>query len=242
MRAAYARAALAAELGAGGAGIDAAVARLSAIPINADLVVAASAYDALLAGVVTTLAQFHRDQPLKKGIDAAKLAHVLPFEPDVEALQHAVRLLITRKEVVSSHEVLGLPGHDPFATLGERERRAATEIEHAFRAANLDPPAPASVVGTDRLRQSVYRLLLETGRLVRLRTVDRDAQLVMHADVVDAARATLARRFPHPNPFLVKDVRDLLHATRKTVVPLLEHFDAIGVTVRKGDQRRLREG
>jgi hypothetical protein len=40
----------------------------------------------------------------------------------------------------------------------------------------------------------------------------------------------------------VKDVRDLLHATRKTVVPLLEHFDAIGATVRNGDERRLREG
>ena len=103
-------------------------------------------------------------------------------------------------------------------------------------------PAALTVVGADRTRQSVYKLLLETGRLVRLRTVDRNAQLVMHADVVDEARATLRRQFPYPQPFLVKDVRDLLHATRKTVVPLLEHFDAIGATVRSGDQRRLREG
>ena len=235
-------AALAAELGAGGAAVDAAIARLPVIAITADLVVGASAYDALLAGIVTALEQFHREQPFKKGIDAAKLAHELPCDPGPDVFQHAVRLLIAQKKLHDSREVLSLAGRDPFATLGDRERRAAAEIEHAFRVASLDPPAPATVVGTDRTRQNVYRLLLETGRLVRLRTVDRDAQLVMHADVVDAARATLARQFPQPKPFLVKEVRDLLHATRKTVVPLLEHFDAIGATVRNGDQRRLREG
>lgn len=235
-------AALATELGVGGAALDAAVARLPAIAITANVVVATRAYDALLADIITALAQFHREQPFKKGLDAAKLARELPSGPGAEVLQHAVHLLIEQKKLHNSHEVLSLAGHDPFATLGERERRAAVEIEHAFRAASLDPPPPTTFVGADRTRQNVYRLLLETGRLVRLRTVDRDAQLVMHADVVDAARATLARRFPSPKAFLVKDVRDLLHATRKTVVPLLEHFDAIGATVRSGDQRRLREG
>ncbi len=235
-------AALATELGVGGAAIDAAVARLPAIAITAYFAVATSAYDALLAGIVTALERFHREEPFKKGLDAAKLARELPSEPGAEVLQHAVRLLIAQKKVHNSHEVLSLAGHDPFATLDDRERRAAAEIEHAFRTASLDPPAPATIVGTDHARQNAYRLLLETSRLVRLRTVDRDAQLIMHANVVDAARAALTRQFPYPKPFLVKDVRDLLHATRKTVVPLLEHFDAIGATVRSGDQRRLREG
>jgi len=234
-------AALAAELSVAAVAMDAAVARLPAIPITTDLVVATSTYEALLADILAALERFHREQPFKKGLDASKLAHELPSEPGAEVLRYAVRLLIAQQKLHRSHEVLSLAGHDPFATLGDRERRAVAEIEHAFLAASLDPPAPPTVIGADRLRQNVYRLLLETGRLVRLRTVDRDAQLVMHADVVDAARATLAGEFPHPRPFLVKDVRDLLHATRKTVVPLLEHFDAIGATVRRGDQRRLRE-
>jgi selenocysteine-specific elongation factor len=149
---------------------------------------------------------------------------------------------VTDKKLTSERDVLSLAGHDPFAALPERERRAATEIDRAFRAAALDPPSPSSVVGTERSRLNAFKLLLETGRLVRLRTVDRDTQIVMHADAIDAARARVARQFPYPEPFLVKHVRDLLHTTRKTVVPLLEHFDATGVTVRTGDQRRLREG
>jgi selenocysteine-specific elongation factor len=233
---------LAAELGVEPAAFDAALARLPTFSVTGDRLIAKDAYDALLAEILVALERFHREQPFKKGLAIATLAHELPPTLPLDVLQHAVRSLAEQQRLHNAHEVLSLPGHDPLATLSERERRAVADIEQAFRSARLDPPAPLTLVGADRARQNVYKLLLETGRLVRLRTVDRNAQLVMHADVVDSAHATIAQQFPHPKPFLVKDVRDLLHATRKTIVPLLEHFDAIGATVRSGDQRRLREG
>ena len=37
------------------------------------------------------------------------------------------------------------------------------------------------------------------------------------------------------------EVRDLLSTTRKYVQALLEHLDAIGLTVRDGDVRKLRK-
>ena len=111
---------LAADLGVSRTALDATVARLPAIAITADLVVAANAYDALLAGLVTALEQFHREEPFKKGLDAAKLARELPSEPGVDVLQHAMRLLIAQKKLHTSHDVLSLAGHDPFATLGDR--------------------------------------------------------------------------------------------------------------------------
>jgi selenocysteine-specific elongation factor len=234
-------AALATEFGVKRSALDSLLTRLPIVAITADVVATSAAYDALLGAILAALERFHREQPLKKGLDAAKLAHQLEPAPGTEALAHALRRLVEQENISNQHAVLSLPGHDPFATLSDPERRAAVALEQAFRAAALDPPAPPTVVGADRMRQNVYRLLLETGRLVRLRTVDRNAQLVMHAEVIDAARATIAREFPHPKPFFVKDVRDLLHATRKTIVPLLEHLDAIGATVRSGDQRRLRE-
>jgi hypothetical protein len=36
-------------------------------------------------------------------------------------------------------------------------------------------------------------------------------------------------------------VRDLLGSTRKHVLPLMEHLDSVGVTVRTADLRRLRD-
>jgi selenocysteine-specific elongation factor len=233
--------ALASEIGVDRAALELELANLAVTRIGPDLAVAAAAYESLLEAIVAALARFHSEQPFNRGLAAAKLAHDLPSRPHADVLQHALHTLVQAKRIANERDVLSLAGHDPLATLGERERRAATEIDRAFLVAALDPPSLASVTGTDRARQNALKLLLETGRLVRLRTIDRDAQLVLHADVVDGARATLLRHYPHPQAFLVKDVRDLLHATRKTIVPLLEHFDATGVTVRSGDKRRLRE-
>ena len=41
---------------------------------------------------------------------------------------------------------------------------------------------------------------------------------------------------PHTGP----EVRDMLDTTRKYIQALLEHMDAIGITMRDGDARKLK--
>ena len=54
---------------------------------------------------------------------------------------------------------------------------------------------------------------------------------------LDAAQLLLAEKFTTTDAVTVGDVRELLHSTRKYVVPLMEWFDANGVTRRRGDTR-----
>jgi selenocysteine-specific elongation factor len=84
-------------------------------------------------------------------------------------------------------------------------------------------------------------LLLGNGRLIRLRTVDRKASIVLHSDVVADAKHRIRQRYPHPEKFTIANIRDLFGSTRKYIVPLMEHFDAVGTTVRVGDHRYLKE-
>jgi selenocysteine-specific elongation factor len=51
--------------------------------------------------------------------------------------------------------------------------------------------------------------------------------------------ATLRRAFPGCRPFSAGEAREALGTTRRTAIPLLEHLDRTGVTVRQGDRRRL---
>jgi len=76
---------------------------------------------------------------------------------------------------------------------------------------------------------------------VQLKTYDRNTELVLHAAALDEVKQRLRDRYPYPERFALKDVRDLLESTRKYVLPLMEHFDATGVTIRRGDLRQLRE-
>ena len=45
------------------------------------------------------------------------------------------------------------------------------------------------------------------------------------------ASAAIVEKFPYPKLFAVKDVRDLLRSTRRHVVPLMEHLDAVDSAV-----------
>jgi selenocysteine-specific elongation factor len=120
------------------------------------------------------------------------------------------------------------------------EQRIVELIEKAFRAAGLEPPAPETVLGRDSRAKSLYKLLLERGRLVRLSTYARGTEIVLHADTLARVQRELAGRYPHPQRFTIAEARDLLGTTRKHVTPLMEHLDATGFTIRIGDVRQLR--
>ncbi len=235
-------AALAEASGASRETLDDLVSRLGAVRVNDDIVVTAAAYEQVLTEVVAALEGFHREQPLKQGLDVETLKNALPSRPSLGVVQRAVRELVDCGRLQSAHEHVRIGGYDPFARLGEHEHQLVAGIERAFLARGLEPPSPEAVIGSSRAAKVIYGLLLETGRLVRLRTYDRDSEIVLHARTLEAAKQAVVRRFPYPEPFAVKDVRDLLGSTRRHVVPLLEHFDATGVTVRSGDLRRLRGG
>jgi selenocysteine-specific elongation factor len=71
------------------------------------------------------------------------------------------------------------------------------------------------------------------GRLVRV-----SQELTYTARQMDALRETLARWFAAHPTLTVADFRTQTGASRKYAVPLLEHADRLGWTVRVGDERR----
>lgn len=216
------------------------LAAADAIEIGETCLVSRACYGALLRDVVAALEAFHRDHPLKNGIPASSLGNLLSPAPAAAVSRHAIEALVAEKRIDSRQEILSIAGFDPFAALSDAERRALAQVEEEFRQSRLEPPSVQAVVGRDAARQVVYRLLIETGRLVRLKTYDRDSQLVLHAETLEDVRRAIASEFPYPKQFALKHIRDLLGSTRKYVVPLMEHLDATGTTVRKGDLRHLR--
>ncbi|TDJ46625.1 MAG: hypothetical protein E2O51_02550, partial [Gammaproteobacteria bacterium] len=86
-----------------------------------------------------------------------------------------------------------------------------------------------------------FKLLVEVGQIVPLKTYDRNSKMALHRDTLRDIEQLLQTNYLYPKDFTISQVRDLLAATRKYVVPLMEHLDATGVTIRTGNVRRLRE-
>ena len=233
--------ALADELGVGRDVLETSAEQLETISIGKDRVVAASAYAQLLTDLVTAIEGFHDKHPFKNGIDAGSLFNELEAQTGSAVARQALNQLVEEMQIETRHELFSRSGYDPFAQLGDGERKLVIEIEQAFLDGGLEPPPPDIVVSNAKASQGIYRLLLEAGRLIRLKTYKTDSSLVLHASVLADAKQAIEREFPYPRPFALKDIRDLLGSSRKYVVPLMEHLDATGATTRNGDLRRLRE-
>ncbi len=217
-----------------------AVDRVGAVRIDESRVLDGKNYSTLLTSIVEAVDGFHTAHPKQRGLAAAAVSRELEVEPGPKVLQHALAELVSSGKLVMEDGVLRRPGFDPLAGLPADERAMAEKLERRFLADGLNPPDVSAMNKQAPAVQQIFRLLLDTGTLVRLKTYDRKSVMVLHRKVLAAVEQQLERQFPYPQTFTVADVRDLLGATRKSVVPLMEHFDSIGTTVRDGNDRHLR--
>ena len=127
-------------------------------------------------------------------------------------------------------ESAGVEQSDTTPMHGERAAADADLLEHpylaALRATPFDPPPPTGVPRNDLRRLVRSGLVVETNGL-----------WFAVSAVEDAARRISALLQENPNGVRVSDVRDVLGASRRTVLPLLSHLDATGMTRRDGDLR-----
>ena len=235
------REALRLRLGLSAAEMTAAVQSTAAVEVGEGRLLDASAYARLMDGIVSAVQHFHQQNPRKQGLAMASLPKRLQADIDEAAVQQAVGQLEAQGKLRNDASILSRVDFDPLESLSAAERRLAAEIEEIFLSAELMPPPPEAVLRGEETRSGILRLLSETGVLVRLKTYDRNRHLVLHRDVLRDLRQRLRDRFPYPAEFTVAEVRDWLGTTRKYVLPLMEHLDATGVTLRTGSIRRLRE-
>ena len=112
-------------------------------------------------------------------------------------------------------------------------------IVAALAAAKYQPPEPAELATAlgakpDRV-QAVLELLVDRGAL---RLVARGFFLT--AELHDAARAAIVENCTRNGSLDIPSLRDRLVTTRKYLIPLLEHFDTLGLTLRQGPNRVLK--
>jgi len=124
----------------------------------------------------------------------------------------------------------------------EQEALRASVIA-LFERARFQPPSveeAAQALAIPKKREH------EVGRMIRLLADEKVLVLVAHGVWIDRpaleeARALVlaecARAAAAGEDFSAAAIRDALGTTRKWLIPILEHFDATGVTVRRGSTR-----
>ncbi|UWR19584.1 selenocysteine-specific translation elongation factor [Sulfitobacter pontiacus] len=184
--------------------------------------------------VVAALQRFHTDHPIKQGAALSMLQRVTPL---LGLVPFAKAELVRGGEVVLRDGLVSLARHDPFAALAPQQLARLTEIEERMRAGGTSPPDVRQFDAPDDA--DLIALLVAQGRLVSLANIALKQQVVFHAATIGQAQRSLAASFPPPTAFTTSAARTALGTTRKLIVPLLEHLDALGMTLRDGDTRQI---
>jgi selenocysteine-specific elongation factor len=145
--------------------------------------------------------------------------------------------LAQEKAILHRQGQVALPDHRVRFQGKDAERLEA--IEAALKETPFQPPGPAKLAERLRTAESeihrLLKILIENDRVVRV-----EGKLFFHAEAVEEARDKLVDYLKREGELESVKFKYLLDTSRKFAIPLLDHFDRIGVTRRQGYTRLLR--
>jgi selenocysteine-specific elongation factor len=208
--------------------------RLVSIPGDKEeRAVPVDSWNALKTRIVSAVRKYQERNPHRSEMPRADLKSQLLGGADQWTFRQAVEALIGEHSLAAGESGgLTIPGHE--SRLGDEEQAAADRIEAIFRKAGFEPKPEEDVCRELRLPLNQFRklmgLLVKQGRLVRL-----DPKITYHRDNLARARSAVLELIRRNGSVTIAQLKDALETSRKYACALLEHFDAAGLTVRRGD-------
>ncbi len=170
-------------------------------------------------------------------VDVRELRRLTGFEADYLDLL----LAEAERQGKLSHEAGGnVRRTGGSAPLDERTQALVDRALATLAAARFQPPSPTELASTLGVPHTTLQPVLE---LLRDR---KDLVFVAHDFVLtralyDSAREAIVSNCQKNGSLDIPSLRDEFGTTRKWIIPLLEHFDAIGLTLRQGANRVLKK-
>lgn len=205
-------------------------------------------WESLVEEATRLVREQHQQHPLRSGLSKEEWRSRLHLSPkiatEVFAAMQAAGLLepvpVTGNASslsmtgtgtsTASGGLIRLPGFVP--TFTPTQQRQIAQLLRQFQENPFTPPIRSeakTVVGAE-----ILAALIEQGRLVKI----GDSVLFLR-ETYEQAIATIVAYVREHGKMTAAEARDLLGATRKYIVPLLEHMDTLRLTRRIGDERVL---
>lgn len=198
--------------------------------------VAAAVVAGLEDRVLSALRRLHDANPRLSCIPVEKLRAALADLENDPLVGAVVGRLRSAGRVSGADRTVALEHHEPKLSRSERKLKddlAKAYLEAGLAAPEIEELAKAAKVKPTTLRE-LLNLLVEEGVLAAL----SDDLYVPHAVYDDLVRR-VSNRLADGSAITMAELRDLLGTTRKYAVPIGEHLDRVGLTIREGETRRL---
>lgn len=202
--------------------------------------IATETAEELVGDIERSLGAFHAQNPKATGIASAALRDKVDKRLDLKVFDALLARAVEAGVAVVDGGQVRHPKSAASALAGEAE--AIEKLGPILRSQGLAPDGVAELaaktgVDVEVARKALGKLALDR-RVVRL-----GSEMHFDGDTIAATREKLAAYLAgRPEGATAAEIRDMLGVSRKYAIPLLEYFDAQGLTKREGDVRVLRKG
>jgi selenocysteine-specific elongation factor len=189
-----------------------------------------------LARALELLEAAHATEPWSLGVTSIALARELAIEENL--LVRVLGAFVEDGRLANHRGYYAMLDHQ--ARLSEEQRALFDDAMPLDPSQPFLPVAVETFLGTLRASrvagvQKAYDTLLVRGSLVKV------GDSIYRGSQIAQIRARVESHLRSRESMTAAEFRDLLGTSRKYAVPLLEWFDARGITVRSGDLRTLRK-
>lgn len=201
------------------------------IQINSGTIaISRSAWDQLESQSMEVVERFHRENPLRRGIPREELKSRLKISARVFNL--GLSRLVETGNLREKGPLVFKPEHQIRFTKDQEDA-----IQRLMSELNRSPYSPPSIKEARKIvGDDVYNAMIDLGLLQQV-----SEEVAFKKEDYDRMVAEIRGLLQKNHTISAAQVRDHFNTSRRYALALLEHLDAIGVTVREGDFRKLRQ-
>lgn len=199
--------------------------------------IADTAWQRAKTRLLAAVEAYQRQHGLRGGINREELKSRLKPLPPQDVLDALLADMISSDELIETNNRIRTP--DFSVDLSPDEDRTYRRILDILADAGLSGSTLKTMTADlnipDAMLKRVFQYVLDQDQAVRLPN-----GLILNCESMDRARSILLELMEANGTVTVATFRDAAGISRKQSVPILEYFDAVGLTRRRGDARILR--
>ncbi|MEJ5224046.1 MAG: SelB C-terminal domain-containing protein, partial [Anaerolineales bacterium] len=198
-------------------------------PASDLLVMPALHWQTLRLRAAQLLSEYHQQYPLKRGMPREELKSRLKLTPRL--FNALIKNLAAENALTDGGAWVCDPAHRVRFSPAQQSRVDALLAK--FAAAPFATPSLREVQA--EVGEDVASALIEQGELVAV-----SGEVLFRKTDYESMLAQVRAFIEQHGKISVAEARDLFNTSRKYILAFMEHLDAIGVTLREGDYRKLR--
>jgi len=194
------------------------------------LIVALPHWNALHEKTLQTVESYQQSYPLRRGIPREELKSRLKLS--ARAFNSLITNYLSHNILKDSNNYLAKPEHKIRFDNGQQAK-----VQALMQKFEQNPYSPPSVKESQaEVGEEILNALIDLNELVAL-----SPEVIFRKQDYDLAVTKVRHTIEENGKVSLAEVRDLLNTSRKYAQALLEHLDALGITVRDADFRKLRK-